>query len=110
MFVPVLKKVFPKKKSYFTPKQNNFTKEIFSKKLGKKPNIDFHTTIKENNNYNSRHPNFLKNIRSFQKCNSNSDMHNINNKGTNTTKIINTLIHDDILTEFLINTKIIPHY
>ena len=90
MFVPVLKKVFPKKKSYFILKQNNFTKEIFSKKLGKKPNIDFHTTIKENNNYNSRHPNFLKNIRSFQKCNSNSDMHNINNKGTNTTKIINT--------------------
>ena len=90
MFVPILKKVFPKKESHFILKHNNFTKEIFSKKLGKKPNIDFNTTIKENNNHNSRHPNFLKNISSFQKCNSNSDMHNINNKGINTTKIINT--------------------
>ena len=47
MFVPVLKKIFPKKESYFILKQNNFTKEIFSKKLGKKPNIDFNITIKE---------------------------------------------------------------
>ena len=90
MHVPVLKAVFPKKESYFIFKNNNFTKDLFSKKLGKKQNIDYNISIKENKNFNSRHPNFLKNISSFQKSNSNSDIHNINNKGTNTNKIINT--------------------
>ena len=86
----VLKAVFPKKESYIIFKNNNFTKDLFSKKLGKKQNIDYNISIKENNNFNSRHPNFLKNISFFQKSNSNSDIHNINNKGTNTNKIINT--------------------
>ena len=90
MHVPVLKAVFPKKESYIIFKNNNFTKDLFSKKLGKKQNIDYNISIKENNNFNSRHPNFLKNISFFQKSNSNSDIHNINNKGTNTNKIINT--------------------
>ena len=90
MYVPVLKSVFPKKESYFILKKNNFTKELFSKKLGKIPNIEYNITTKANNNFNSRHPKFFRNISSFQKCNSNSNIYNTINKGTNTTKIINT--------------------
>ena len=93
MYVPVMKLIFPKKDSYFLLKKTNFTKDIFSKKLGKRPTIEYNLKTKTNNHSNTRHPNFLKNISSFPKYNSDCEISNSINKGDkgdNTIKISNS--------------------
>ena len=93
MYVPVMKLIFPKKDSYFLLKKTNFTKDIFSKKLGKRPTIEYNLKTKTNNHSNTRHPNFLKNMSSFPKYNSDCEISNSINKGDkgdNTIKISNS--------------------
>ena len=87
MYVPVMKLIFPKKDSYFLLKKTNFTKDIFSKK------IEYNLKTKTNNHSNTRHPNFLKNMSSFPKYNSDCEISNSINKGDkgdNTIKISNS--------------------
>ena len=93
MYVPVMKLIFPKKDSYFLLKKTNFTKDIFSKKLGKRPTIEYNLKTKTNNHSNTRHPNFLKNMSSFPKYNSDCEISNSINKGDkgdNSNKISNS--------------------
>ena len=86
MYKPILKTIIPKKDLYFAMKKENCIKDLFSKKLGRKVDKDYNIKTKINYNFNSRHPNLLKNISAFPKCNSNSDIYNSNIRLDNTTK------------------------
>ena len=69
---PILASLFPKLEPFNTAKKNNFTKDLFTRKLGHKVTFEFNTIANKNNQITSR-PNFFKNICTFPKSNSNSN-------------------------------------
>ena len=84
---PIFKSIFPKFESFnSTKKNNNFTKDLFTKKLGHKIAFNFNTLTKKQNS-GIRHPNFFKNISTFPKSNSNSSIFNPFYKEQNMGKI-----------------------
>ena len=75
MNFPSFKSIFSKIDSFNNSKKDTFTKDLFSMKLGHKISKDFNTMKKKNNSILKR-PSFFKNISSFPKSNSNSNIYN----------------------------------
>ena len=69
----ILKSLFPKFETFETTKKKKFTQDLFTKKLGHKVSFSFNTISKKNNSI-LRKPFFFKNISTFPKNNSNSDL------------------------------------
>jgi len=83
---PILMSLFPKLESLSTSKKNNFTKDLFTKKLGYKVNFEFNSITNKHSPFVKR-PNFFKNISTFPKSNSNSNIINSFHKENNLSKI-----------------------
>lgn len=69
----IFKSLFPKFETFETTKKKKFTQDLFTKKLGHKVSFSFNTISKKNNSI-LRKPFFFKNISTFPKNNSNSDL------------------------------------
>ena len=93
---PFLVSLFPGLESQSTKQKNNnnknFKKDLFTKKLGHKVNLEYNIITKRLNP-NSRRPNFLKNISTFPKNNSNPYIYSSFRKWNNLdniSKVLNT--------------------
>ena len=108
MNFPPFKSIFSKIEPFHNSKNDNFTKDLFSMKLGHKISKDFNTMTKKNNSKLKR-PSFLKNISSFPKSVSNSNIYNsLNSVSKEDNSSIITDLRNKPISFFQIESKLRP--